>query len=163
MATVLLGCCSRVAKINDPPYPSHTNGWNKYQLSESTVVYGDFVIRKGQSVNDGQYGIEAVELYPARCEDTPGADLPGAELRFFKVSDNSTICRSTFKRGSATLDESNCEKAGELIWTAKDFERPDDLGIPSNPSKVIRCESFPLSSYSFVDVKHGGGNIQVRP
>lgn len=50
-----------------------------------------------------------------------------------------------------------------LTWLAKDAERPDDVGIPSNQSKVVGCQSFPLSSYALVDVTHGFGNIQVKP
>lgn len=52
---------------------------------------------------------------------------------------------------------------GSLTWIAKDAERPDDVGVPSNQSKIVGCTSFPLSSYSFVDIKHGGGNLQVQP
>lgn len=50
-----------------------------------------------------------------------------------------------------------------LIWLATDAERSDDVGVPSNRSKIIGCQSFPLSSYALVDVSHGFGNIQVRP
>jgi hypothetical protein len=50
-----------------------------------------------------------------------------------------------------------------LTWLATDSEREDDIGIPSNQSKTIGCNSFPLSSYSLLDVAHGFGNIQVRP
>lgn len=50
-----------------------------------------------------------------------------------------------------------------LTWIARDAERDDDVGVPSNQSKVIGCQTFPLSSYSFVDIKHGGGNVQVQP
>lgn len=50
-----------------------------------------------------------------------------------------------------------------INWIATDFERPDDVGIPSNASTTIGCQSFPLSSYALVDVEHGFGNIQVRP
>lgn len=59
--------------------------------------------------------------------------------------------------------ERDDDNGASLTWIARDAERPDDAGVPSNQSKVIGCQSFPLSSYSFVDVKHGGGNIQVKP
>jgi hypothetical protein len=59
--------------------------------------------------------------------------------------------------------ERDDDNGASLTWIAKDAERDDDPGVPSNQSKVIGCQSFPLSSYSFVDVKHGGGNIQVQP
>jgi hypothetical protein len=48
-------------------------------------------------------------------------------------------------------------------WLVTDFERDDDVGYQSNRSTAISCQSFPLSSYSFLDVEHGGGNIQVKP
>ncbi len=50
-----------------------------------------------------------------------------------------------------------------LSWLATDAERSDDVGTPSNRSTTIGCQSFPLSSYSLIDVQHGFGNIQVRP
>ena len=50
-----------------------------------------------------------------------------------------------------------------LRWTATDAERLDDVGIPSHSDPTIRCQSFPISSYAFVDVQHGAGNIQVKP
>jgi len=50
-----------------------------------------------------------------------------------------------------------------LIWLATDFERTDDVGIPSNPPAEIDCQSFPLSSYALEDLPQGSGNIQVKP
>ena len=50
-----------------------------------------------------------------------------------------------------------------LNWLATDFERPDDVGIPARQSDVIGCTTFSLSAYAFMDVKHGQGNIQVKP
>ena len=59
--------------------------------------------------------------------------------------------------------ERDDDNGASLVWIAKDAERPEDRGVPSNQSKIIGCQSFPLTAYSFVDVKHGGGNIQVQP
>lgn len=55
------------------------------------------------------------------------------------------------------------DNGASLSWIAKDFERPEDTGIPSNQSKTVGCESFSLAAYSFVDIVHGGGNVQVQP
>jgi hypothetical protein len=46
---------------------------------------------------------------------------------------------------------------------AKDFEREDDEGVPSKNHEVVGCQSFPLSSYTFIDIEHGNGNVQVKP
>ena len=53
------------------------------------------------------------------------------------------------------------DKGAELKWLATDFERKDDVGIPSDISKVVTCKSFPLGSYEFPDIKAAGGDLQV--
>lgn len=55
------------------------------------------------------------------------------------------------------------DNGSSLTWLATDAERSDDVGIPSNPNRTIGCQSFPLGSYSFADIAHGGGNVQVQP
>lgn len=55
------------------------------------------------------------------------------------------------------------DTGASLRWIATDSERPDDAGIPSHPDPTIGCQSFPISSYAFVDIQHGAGNIQVKP
>lgn len=55
------------------------------------------------------------------------------------------------------------DNGASLSWIAKDFERPEDVGIPSNQSKIVGCESFSAGAYSFIDIVHGGGNVQVQP
>ena len=68
------------------------------------------------------------------------------------------------ERGWVPVDAERPGDDGALReWVATDAEREDDAGVPSRRSEVIGCQSFPLSSYSFVDVRHGDGNIQVRP
>jgi len=117
---MLLVPCCEVKQANNSPLPKSTSGWQKIRLSPSTTIYGDFVLYKGQSVNDGKYGIEVIDLYPAKCSffDNPGEDLPSARLRIFKVVDNVTLCDFRFIRGSALLDDSIASNSRELIWSA---------------------------------------------
>jgi hypothetical protein len=49
-----------------------------------------------------------------------------------------------------------------LTWIATDFERNDDVGIPSHPDTTVDCHTFPTESYSFEELPNGGGSIQVR-
>ena len=122
IAGVLLGagsCCGKASKLKNLHCLVARRNGIKYQLGDKVTVYGDFVLHKGESVNDGVYGIEAINFYPAKCDhrDVPGEDLPSAELSFFKVSDGSTLCDFTFKRGSALLDENTCRNPDKLIWS----------------------------------------------
>ena len=59
--------------------------------------------------------------------------------------------------------ERDDDNGAGLTWIATDFERSDDTGVPSNQSKIVGCQSFSVASFDFVDVKHGGGNVQVKP
>ena len=86
-----------------------------------------------------------------------GVNIPTADKLTWGVYQTAT---QNWIPKDAERDDDN---GASLTWIAKDFERDDDTGLPSNQSKTIGCQSFPLSSYSFVDVKHGGGNIQVQP
>ena len=53
------------------------------------------------------------------------------------------------------------DKGADLKWIATDFERRDDVGVPSDLSKVVACKSFPLESYEFPEIKASGGDLQV--
>jgi hypothetical protein len=50
-----------------------------------------------------------------------------------------------------------------MAWIVSDSERSDDVGVISSQEKVVGCQSFPLSSFSFVNPKQGQGTVRVRP
>jgi hypothetical protein len=55
------------------------------------------------------------------------------------------------------------EDTGPGAWLATDVERPDDPGVSSQKVETIGCQTFPVSSFSFIDSKHGRGTVHVRP
>jgi hypothetical protein len=65
---------------------------------------------------------------------------------------------------------SDYERPGDngayLSWWATDFERRDDVGIPSQnliPGSTKGCRSYALSAYDFVNPYKWEGDIVVRP
>ena len=54
------------------------------------------------------------------------------------------------------------DKGASLTWWATDAERRDDKGFQMPQGKVVACQSFPLSSYDFPDIKEAGGDLQVQ-
>ena len=54
------------------------------------------------------------------------------------------------------------DRGAFLTWTATDFERRDDVGIPMPPNRVVMCKNFPLASYDFPDFKYAGGDLLVQ-
>ena len=66
------------------------------------------------------------------------------------------------KSWTPTDAELEDDKGASLTWWATDFERKEDVGIPSNPSKITKCESFPLDSFEFPELKAAGGDLVVQ-
>ena len=54
------------------------------------------------------------------------------------------------------------DKGASLVWLATDFERRDDVGVPSNLSKMVSCTTFPLSGYDFPEIKASGGDLALN-
>jgi hypothetical protein len=83
------------------------------------------------------------------------------------ASDLDKLSWGIYKPRNATWTPADAELENDtgasLRWIATDAERSDDVGIPSHSDPTIGCQSFPISSYAFVDVQHGAGNIQVKP
>jgi hypothetical protein len=50
-----------------------------------------------------------------------------------------------------------------LRWMATDAERKDDEGIAMPRDESITMNSFPVSSYSFVEAERAAGDILVQP
>ena len=57
--------------------------------------------------------------------------------------------------------ERDDDKGAELRWIATDAERKDDVGIPMPPNKLVACQSFPLTSFEFPEIKVAGGDLKV--
>lgn len=68
--------------------------------------------------------------------------------------------RTTSKNWVPTDGERSADEAAPA-WVATDAERPDDSGTLSHKSEEITCNSFPLTSHSFIGAKQGKGKIQV--
>jgi hypothetical protein len=75
-----------------------------------------------------------------------------------------------YRSTATTWTPSDAEVPGDngamFTWYASDSERPDDVPVPTSHAKstaAVDCSSFPFGSYSFEDIAHGAGQIQVKP
>ena len=121
LSLFLNGCCR---SENNPPLPSGTSkGWTPWTIRGTDVqICGDFVLHKGESVNDRNVGIEVVELFPAKCGllNHPPDDIPQARLRFFRVSDQKTLYEVTQRRGTGFII-TEMDRRAELPWQIIDI------------------------------------------
>ena len=101
-------------EFNEPERPTKVHGWQPFSVSTYTVQ-GDFVLNKGESVNDGRVGITVVDIFSGTCHLFHEPTYPTARLRFFRVSDRSVICEIVFQGGSSNRLAA-IDGCGSLKW-----------------------------------------------
>jgi hypothetical protein len=60
------------------------------------------------------------------------------------------------------LDSERPEEQTGQTWLATDLERHDDEGVPSTRDTGVGCQSFPISSFSFIAAHQGRGTVHVK-
>ena len=53
------------------------------------------------------------------------------------------------------------DKGASLTWWATDLEQKGDVGYQMPRNAIVTCQSFPLQSYDFPEIKDAGGDLQV--
>jgi hypothetical protein len=56
------------------------------------------------------------------------------------------------------------DRGAFMSWWSTDFERKDDVGIPSPniiPGSLKSCQTFPMGGYEFASILKGDGIIQI--
>ena len=121
------------------------------------------VVKSNKAIMSGSISQSSLETYLGRrillvVQDNGGSENPQAR-------DKVTwgVYRLLTKNWSAKDAERSEEESGPLTWIATDAERPEDQGMLSEKSEQVGCQSFPLSSFSFVDTSQGRGTVRVRP
>lgn len=96
--SLAIGCCRR-PQLPEPTPPTVVRGWQDFE--ESGVHYvGEFILKKGQSTDNGQIGVSLVDVIPAKpCADEGYFSYPKAVIRFYRVSDQEVLCEATFLAG----------------------------------------------------------------
>jgi len=133
-------------------------------VNNNQAVMSGVIVASGFPAAIGQRVLLTVE------DNDEGIKVPGPDRLSWGVYKNANInwVPADAELGSdppvlpwIVKDLENCEKDPETGMPVEGCVDPNSY--PSNRSTTIGCNSFPLSSYSFIDVTHGSGNIQVRP
>ena len=120
------------------------------------------VINGNKAVMSGRVTSSSLEQYIGRAfvlavQDGDNSNPPRKDKLTFG------FYRQTAK-GWLPLDSERSEEGtGPMAWITQDSERADDTPVLGPKSGPVGCQSFPISSFSFVDEQQGRGSIQVRP
>ena len=89
-------------------------------------------------------------------EDREGKGADKRDRLTFGVYKNS-------QPGWLAQDGERPDEIGNVSWLATDAERPEDEGVSSSKQTNVGCQTFPLSSFSFLNTKQTHGTVSVKP
>jgi hypothetical protein len=139
---------------------------NESQESQPFFFKADvdcLVINKGIAVMSGAITDSNSRPYIGRRVLVVAQDNGGTDDQSKKDRLTWGIYRSETRSWVASDSERPADEVDPVAWIATDSERPDDEGVVSNHEHLIGCQSFPISSFSFVNPNQGKGTVRVRP
>jgi|SRR6266404_6952698 len=115
MLALFTSCFGWGAEIENPTRPLSVRGWQSVEVGSITIK-GEFLLRKGESTDNGHVGLKVTEIYPAKHHLLDSPELPKAKVQFFRIPDRTLVCEGVFTRGSNRLDLPDVCK-NNLEWT----------------------------------------------
>ena len=112
---LLSSCAVYREEIDNPTKPTSIRGWQAYE-SGSITIKAEFVLKKGESTNNGRIGLKLVDLFPSDYHFFDSPELPKVKVQFFLVSNQQVLCEGVFTRGGNALDVPHLCKS-DLEWT----------------------------------------------
>ena len=110
------GCCRTLQ--SDPPQPTSIKGWSEFDRNGIRVI-GEFLLRKGQPMENDDLGIELVKTIAFQeCSD-PGAEndpFPGAFLRFYSVPSKKTLVEVEIRKSTSASIHSISKRQVNAIF-----------------------------------------------
>lgn len=93
-----VGCCDlQLSMRTQPKYPDRVRGWVLDSTVDRRMFQGPFVLRKGESTDNGKIGVKVFDIISARCR-THLAEFPDnakVVLQFYDPAARQTLCEAT--------------------------------------------------------------------
>jgi hypothetical protein len=101
VAMFAASCCSQ--QRVQPTRPEKVRGWNESKNGD-VVSVGAFVLKKGESTDNGELGVRVEEIIaPTPCAEGY-AGTPRVVLKFYRPSDNKVFCdHAEFGEGGTSI------------------------------------------------------------
>src|SRR5215467_1708469 len=116
LAVWLSACCPQ---RKEPPLPTDAIGWKDYQEG-TTKLRGRFLLKKGESTDNGKVEIKVLELIPPDCPSEVGSFERQArvKLQFRSLSNPQILCSEVFPEHGGGELISDCGPIADehYIW-----------------------------------------------
>ena len=121
------------------------------------------VINGNKAIMSGAITESNSQLYVGRRVIVVAQDNGGAKDAARRDRLTWGVYRAEQKQWATSDAERPDEQGSQLSWVASDSERADDEGVRLDKDQIIGCQSFPLSSFSFLSGNQIHGTVLVRP
>jgi hypothetical protein len=101
--TLMTGCC--VGHHNEPSYPSKAVlGWKEFAQTGSVQTHGVFVLKKGESTDNGKIQVKVIDIIPNdSCDSNGRNNFAKVELQLFRLSDQKILCSDSYAESSTGI------------------------------------------------------------
>jgi hypothetical protein len=112
LVCVFMGGCCRFERRSDLPFPVKVSGWmsdkerSKFHADYGYRAQGEFVIKTGDSVEDGKIRVKVCKLIPPdHCAEAGSFHRKArVELQFIRMSDQKVLCETIIpERGGGPI------------------------------------------------------------
>lgn len=116
LAVWLSACCP---PRKEPPPPTDAIGWKDYKEG-TTKLRGRFLLKKGESTDNGKVEIKVLELIPPNCAADVGSFERQARvtLQFRSLSNAQILCSDVFPEHGGAILVPPCDSIADEydIW-----------------------------------------------
>lgn len=118
LSSSMSSCCFNKHR-NEPTYPQSVSGW-KERKEQGVKIKGDFVLKKGNSTDNGMIKVKIMDLIPPDpCAEMGAFQRQArARIQFVRLPDNIVL-----------LDELYAEKGSMTLPTIDEADFYEEFGI----------------------------------
>lgn len=98
------GFCWSSQEREQPVAPKKVSGW-KDTYSSGVHSIGELYLHKGTSSDNGNLGVEVIDVVKPQAGAEGYAGMPKVILRFYRAADKRTLCEATFTEGGTSIGD----------------------------------------------------------
>jgi hypothetical protein len=100
---LMTGCC--VDHHKEPSYPNKASlGWKEFARGGSLQTHGVFVLKKGESTDNGKIQVKVIDITPNEsCDPQSRTYLARVELQLTRLSDQKILCSDSYEESSTGI------------------------------------------------------------
>jgi len=124
---MMCACCTKGKDRIEPSYPKVVAGW-EVRKELHYFVLGEFVLKKGETTDNGKLQIKLIDLIEGECIDAPFSQQRRFVVQFSKLPSGEIICEDEYIETGSANRKGDCK------------EKLDEFGIRDVRGKEVNIK-----------------------